>query len=152
MHRLQEVIRLHRLGKSARQIARHLSMGRVTIRGYLEILAKAGVLEGAPGSLPELEAVAGLVRGHAAAEKDASAISSVHRWREEIERLRLKGAGPTAIHDHLRVNQPEYTGGLSAVKRLRLEKAAGPKAIDVAIPVETNPGEIAQVDFGYAGT
>jgi transposase len=153
MHRLQEVIRLHRLGKSARRIARHLSMGRVTIRGYLEILARAGVLDGAPDALPELDVLAGLVRAHTAAEKDASAISSVNRWREAIERLRLKGAGPTAIHDHLRVNEPEYTGSLSAVKRLclRAEKAAGPKAVDVAIPVETDPGEIAQVDFGYAG-
>lgn len=32
-----------------------------------------------------------------------------------------------------------------------LELSDGPKATDVAIPVETQPGEVAQVDFGYAG-
>jgi transposase len=153
MHRLQEVIRLHRLGKSARRIARHLSMGRNTIREYLAVLAKAGLLEGPIDSLPELEVLAALVREHTPSSESDSAISTVDRWRSEIERLRERGAQPTAIHDHLRVNQPEYTGSLSAIKRLcaRLEREAGPKATDVAIRVETAPGEVAQVDFGFAG-
>jgi transposase len=62
--------------------------------------------------------------------------------------------GPTAIHDYLRLQQaPQYTGSLSAVKRLcaRLDRERGPLATDVAIPVETAPGEVAQVDFGYTG-
>ena len=46
MHQLQEVIRLHRLGQSRRKIAQQLRMGRDTIRGYLEIFSKKGVLEG----------------------------------------------------------------------------------------------------------
>lgn len=54
MHRLQEVIRLHRLGKSARRIARHLSMGRNTIGEYLDVLSRAGLLDGPVDSLPEL--------------------------------------------------------------------------------------------------
>jgi hypothetical protein len=35
------------------------------------------------------------------------------------------------------------------VARLRRERRI--TAADVAIPVETGPGEVAQVDFGYAG-
>src|SRR6185436_19060726 len=40
-----------------------------------------------------------------------------------------------------------------SVKRLcrALRKAQGVRAEDVAIPVETQPGEVAQVDFGYVG-
>ncbi len=34
---------------------------------------------------------------------------------------------------------------------LQLARERGPKAEDVAIPVDTTPGEIAQVDFGFAG-
>jgi transposase len=153
MHRLQEVIRLYRLGKSARRIARHLSMGRATVREYLEVLSESGILEDASGALPELDVLAALVRTHGQSKKSEAVTSTVDRWHEEIVRLRAKGAGPTSIHDHLRVNQAEYAGSLSAVKRmcLRLERAAGPKAVDVAIRVETAPGEIAQVDFGYAG-
>ena len=45
MHQIQEVIRLHRLGKSRRAIARQLRMGRNTIRAYLEKLEEAGLLE-----------------------------------------------------------------------------------------------------------
>ncbi|MBA2671471.1 MAG: hypothetical protein H0U67_13955 [Gemmatimonadetes bacterium] len=47
MHRLQEMLRLHRLGRGARSIARQVRMGRDTIRDYLEVLGHAGVLEGA---------------------------------------------------------------------------------------------------------
>jgi len=55
--------------------------------------------------------------------------------------------------DWLRLHEPEYDGHLSAIKRLcrRLDKEEGPKPTDVAIPVETAPGEVAQVDFVYAG-
>lgn len=153
MHRLQEVIRFHRLGKSVRRIARQLSMGRNTIREYLALVSKAGLLEGPVDSLPELDALAAIVRKHEESEGNEAISSSVDRWRDEITRLRSKGAGPTAIHDHLRVNQPEYAGSLSAIKRLctRAERDEGPKATDVAIRVETAAGEIAQVDFGYAG-
>lgn len=156
MHRLQEVIRLHRLGNSSRRIARRLRMGRDTIRGYLEILAKAGVLDGPADELPASESLRGLIAEQVAvteADEPSSPLSSVESFKDEIVRLRKKGAGPTAIHDHLRVNVATYSGSLSAIKRLclRLERAEGPQAVDVAIPVETAPGEVAQVDFGYAG-
>ena len=44
-------------------------------------------------------------------------------------------------------------GKLSSVKRLcvRIKAERGVQAEDVAIPVETAPGEVAQVDFGYVG-
>jgi transposase len=51
------------------------------------------------------------------------------------------------------LNEPDFAGSLSAVKRVcrRLDRERGPTAEDVAIPVETAPGEIAQVEFKYAG-
>lgn len=151
MHRLQEVIRLHRMGESVRRIARQLAMGRNTIREYLGVVSTAGLLEGAADALPERDVLASLVREHEAAGEVT--VSTVDTWRDEIARLRSQGAGPTAIHDHLRVNQPDYSGSLSAIKRLclRLENNEGPKATDVALRVETPPGDVAQVDFGYAG-
>ena len=63
MHRLQEVIRLHRLGRSSRRIGRQLKMGRDTVRGYLEAFEKAGVLDGAPDDLPELGELQAIVIG-----------------------------------------------------------------------------------------
>ena len=156
MHRLQEVVRLHRLGVSIRRIARRLSMGRDTIRGFIEVLSRALMLEGAPDDLPPIEMLSALISDHVATSQSAEPhkpVSSVEAFMEEIVRQRAKGNGPTAIHDHLSVNQAGYSGSLSAIKRvcLRLDRDNGPKPEEVAIPVETAPGEVAQVDFGYAG-
>lgn len=154
MNRLQEMVRLHRLGRSSREIARLLRMGRDTIRCYLRGLEQAGILEGATSALPEVGDLRAVVSEHAPAKEAPAQRSSVERWREEISRLRrVNGAGPTAIHDWLRLHEPDYEGSLSAVKRLylRLEREEGPKPTDVAIPVETDPGEVAQVDFVFSG-
>lgn len=154
MHRLQEMVRLHRMGVSSREIARQLRMGRDTIRCYLRGLRVAGLLEGAADDLPDVADLRIGIGEHAPAKQAAVHISTVERWRDVIARLhRDKRAGPTAIHDWLRLNEPEYRGSLSAVKRMcqRLDRDEGPKATDVAIPVQTAPGEVAQVDFVYAG-
>lgn len=154
MHRLQEMVRLHRMGASSREIARQLRMGRDTIRCYLRGLRRAGLLEGAAEDLPDLSKLRAEVSEHAPSKEATAHTSTVDDWRTTITRLRRdKGAGPTAIHDWLRLNKPEYQGSLSAVKRMcqRLDREEGPKATDVAIPVETAPGEVAQVDFVYAG-
>jgi transposase len=153
MHRLQEVIRLHRQGSSCRNIARQLRMGRDTIRNYLDAVAKAGLLEGPADALPELDELRTAVHREVPARPGQPRVSSIESHRPRIKALREKGAGPTAIHDWLRLHEPEYTGSLSAVKRLcrQLDRQRGPAATDVAIVVETAPGHIAQVDFGYAG-
>ncbi len=52
MHRLQELVRLHRFGRAWREIARMLEMSRDTIRAYGEALAPAGLLEGEATALP----------------------------------------------------------------------------------------------------
>ena len=154
MHRLQELIRLHRLGQGQRAIARQLGMGRDTIRSYMEHFIDGGLLEGDPDDLPDASVLQALVT-----ETDPPpappprARSSVDRWTSKIAELHAEGSGPTAIHTHLRLHADEYDGHLSSVKRLclRLSREAGPKESDVAIRVETTPGEIGQVDFGYAG-
>ena len=50
MHRLQDLIRLHRQGAGSRVIARQLRMARDTIRDYLRALKEAGLLEGTGSS------------------------------------------------------------------------------------------------------
>ena len=154
MHRLQEMVRLHRLGKSSRVIGRQLRMGRDTIRCYLRGIERAGMLEGDAAELPELGTLRAAVGIQVPSKVARQQSSSVERWKDTIARLhRDKEAGPTAIHDWLRLHEPDYEGHLSAVKRLclRLDRERGPKPTDVAIPVETAPGEVAQVDFVYAG-
>jgi transposase len=154
MHRLQEAIRLHRMGRSVRQISRQLRIGRDTVRQYFAVLAGGGVLDGAAGELPPLEVLRALLDGAGLeAKPPPKPSSSVDRWRPVIEAMLAKGASPTPIHDYLRLHERDYACSLSAVKRLclRIARERGPVAEDVAIPVETVAGEVAQVDFGYVG-
>ena len=64
-----------------------------------------------------------------------------------------EAATPTAIYDCLRLQESKFAGSLSAIKRLcqRISAVKGVSADDVAIPVGTDPGEVAQVDFGSVG-
>lgn len=153
MHRLQEVVRLHRLGQSRRTIARQLRVGRNTVARYLEALAAAGVLEGSPGELPDPAALRAVVDECLPAKEAPQQVSSIERWKDEVVRLRESDTGPKAIYDYLTLEEPEFAGSLSAIKRMcrRLDTERGPRPEDVAIPVVTDPGEIGQVDFVYAG-
>jgi len=153
MHRLQELVRLHRRGSGAREVARPLGMSPNTEREYREALQVAGLLEGDPQSLPDLE----VLRECVVAAKPPCALpqqtSSIESYAERVRAMVDLGAGPRAIYDRLRLEDQDFRGSLSAIKRmvLRLEKARGVQPEDVAIPVETAPGHVAQVDFGYVG-
>ena len=153
MQRVQELVRLHRLGESTRDIAKRLRMGRDTIRAHLDALRAAGLLDGPPDALPEGDVLRAVLGEHLAVPKSTPPTSTITPWKDELTRMRAAGAGPKAIHDWLRVNKPDFDGSLSAVKRIcaRLTKAEGPKPTAIAIPVTTAPGEVAQVDFVYVG-
>lgn len=94
MHRLQEMVRLHRMGRSGRAIARQLRLGRNTVASYLGLLARAGLLEGEVDALPEVEVLRSVVAEEQPDEKPRQQISSVEPWRDEVVRLRERGAGP----------------------------------------------------------
>ncbi|MDI7268571.1 MAG: IS21 family transposase [Myxococcota bacterium] len=153
MHRLQELLRLHRLGNGSREVCRLLKMGPNTERDYRQVLEPLGLLQGSPTELPELEYLQGIIRAARPQKETAQTISSVEPWRTEIEKQQKQGAGPHAIFDTLRLNDQDFPGSLAAIRRLckAIRREQGVSAEDVAIPVETPPGEIAQVDFGYLG-
>jgi len=112
-----------------------------------------GLLEGDPGELPELEALQEAVReALGSAEPPIQELSSIEAFRPVIAAM-LPKAAPKAIFDRLRLENDEFEGSLSAVKRmvLRLKKERGQSGKDVVLRVETEPGDVAQVDFGYVG-
>jgi len=153
MHRLQELVRLHRMGTGARKVAQLLMMSPNTERAYRQALSSAGVLDGPADALPELTVLREAVMVHLPPKDKPQHESSITKWTEAIEKMLEDGAAPTAIYDCLRLQNKEFEGSLSAVKRLcrRLRLAKGIEADDVAIPVETDAGEVAQVDFGSIG-
>lgn len=153
MHRLQELVRLHRLKTSAREVCRMLGMGRSTEWRYREALSKAGLLAGDPDDLPPVETIKAATTLAATRSIAQQEVSTVEPWRAHIEPMVKRGAKPRAIRDCLRLSHKEFQCSESAVKRFvaRLQRDVGVTADDVVIRVETGPGEIAQVDFGYVG-
>lgn len=152
MHTLQELVRLHRLNKPARTVARLLGLSPNTERKYRLQLSSAGLLDGAPDSLPALALL--LSATESASPRPVPQPSRLAPYREHIaERLR-RGKRPRAIFDELRTSEPDFPGSYSALKRLclRIQKESPFAPEKVRIPVETAPGEVAQVDFGYVGT
>jgi len=153
MHRLQELVRLHRLQTGSREVARLLGMSPNTERPYRLALAEAGLLHGDPNTLPELVELRMHVLARWPERAKPQHVSSAEPWRERITKLVEDGLGPTAIYDRLRLAHDDFTVSLSALKRLcdAIVRARGPLANEVVILVDTPPGEIAQVDFGYVG-
>ncbi len=156
MDRLQELVRLHRMGTGDREVARLLGMSPNTERAYRLALEAAGLLLGPIPDLPTLERLKAAVEEQLPRKLPPQQVSSLEPWLLRIEEAWKKGAGPRAIYDELRLKDEgfiEARATLSAVKRVcaRLKRARGVKPEDVAIPVETRPGEVAQVDFGYVG-
>ncbi len=149
MHRLQELVRLHRQGTSAREAARLLGMSRNTVAEYFKALGAAQLLDGAVDALPELATL----KAALPVNRPPQEVSSIEAWVPRVRVLLAGGAQPRGIYDLLRTTEPTFKGSLSAVKRLcaRLGRAVGPRPCDVAIPVDTAAGEVAQVDFGYVG-
>ena len=153
MHRLEEMVRLHRLGTTKHEVARMLVMSPNTERVYRVALAAAGLLDGPADALPSLAELRAAVVTHHPPKVPPQQSSTVEAFRERIENLMTKGLKPRAIYDRLRLEDAGFCGSYPAIKRLwrAVQKARGVQAKDVAIPVETAPGAVAQVDFGYVG-
>ena len=153
MHRLQELVRLHRLGVSTRQMARLLRMGRNQVRKYHDALEAAGLLEGAASELPSVEALKAAMEEALPPATPRAQPSTAEPWAAEIDDALAKGAGAQAIYDTLRLEQDDFGASLWAVKRYcrRRRRAEPIRPEDVVIPVHTGAGEVAQVDFGYVG-
>lgn len=153
MHRLQELVRLHRMGVRDREVARLLGMGPNTERQYRRAIEQAQLLEGDPQSVPELELLKAAVLEHAPPKPAPQQVSSVASWRPRVEELLGRGLGAKAVFDRLRLEHADFEGSYASVKRLAktIARERGVQADDVAIAVETEPGDVAQVDFGYAG-
>lgn len=155
VNRLRELIGLRRSGASGREVARVLRMGPNTERRYRAAMESAGLLTGPVDRLPALDVIAAAV--HAAFPVAKLPPTPLDPWRPRIEALMDKGLSARATFDRLRV-EPMGEGGAfrcsySAVKRAycRLKRDRGAGKQDVVVPLATQAGHEAQVDFGYAG-
>src|SRR5262245_9027059 len=103
MHRLQELVRLHRLGTPCRDVARLLRMGPAAERAYREALEAAGVLAGPADEVPELATLRTIVEAALPVRQGCQEASTAEPWAEQITAMAAKGAGAKAIYDRLRL-------------------------------------------------
>jgi len=153
MDRLQELVRLHRMGTGARRVARMLHMSPNTERDYRNALEAEGLLAGAAEEIAAPDVLRAAVLRQLPLVAPPQMVSTVEPMRDQIIELAEKGLHPQAIYDRLRLGDPTFAASFWSVRTAwrNWRKARGVRAEDVAIPVETEPGEIAQVDFGYVG-
>lgn len=153
MHDLQELVRLGRMNVGVRKRARLLRMSTRTERKYRLAIEEAGLWEGPVDALPELSELRAVIDAAYPPSRVGTRTSTAEPWRSAVESALRDGVGPQALHDRLRREGAESLCSLSALKRMyaTLRRERGPRPEDVAIPVVTGPGEVAQVDFGAVG-
>lgn len=153
MHRLQDLVRLHRMGTGAREVARLLGMSPNTERLYRAAFGAEGLLDGDALALPDTDTLKAAVHKHAPPKTAPQQQSSIEAWLEHVRALMKKGLGPRAIFDRLRLQHDDFAGSHQAVKRMvrRLRREQGVQPDQIPICVETDSGDVAQVDFGYVG-
>ena len=133
-----------RAGASNNQIKRELKVSRHTARAYRQWATEHELLAGPLPSIGELERLRAETFGSALPPQN---VSSVAPYREFVLNLFDQGVEVAAIYQ--RLAEQGFGGSYSAVYRfVRRER---PKRPEVSVRVECQPGEEAQVDFGYAG-
>ena len=101
MHRLQELVRLHRLGVGPREVARLLRMSPKTELRYRTVLDAHDLLAGAVEKLPELEELRTAVLDGVGDGPVRCYVSSVDPWRKVIKKKAwvalYSGRGPPKL-------------------------------------------------------
>lgn len=139
------VLQMRRLA-SDRAVAERTKMHRQTVKRY-RVWAKAQGLLG-EGPLPTLGELDKLVQATLPEKPPPQNISSVEPFSETVKELRRINTEMMAIYE--RLTEDGFTGSYSAVRRF-VHTLEPKKPKEVFVRVECEPGQQAQVDFGYAG-
>ena len=142
---IREVIRYLQMGTSERGTAEALAISRNTISRYKEWAAGHGWLAAGSGLPDESEVAQALIELN---EPAMQTISKLSPYKAQIEAWRAAGVNMSEVCRRLNLElrvKCSYAAVWHFVTRL---EGRMPEA---TVRVETEPGEEAQVDFGYAG-
>jgi transposase len=137
----------------AREVARLLDISPNTEREYRRALDLEGLLAGSVEDLPALEVLKAAIARRLPSTPAPQMVSSIEQWEPRLRQLAERGLGARAIYDRLRTEHADFDAAFWPVRRAyrQWRKQRGVRAEDVAIVVDTRPGDVAQVDFGYLG-
>lgn len=147
---LHELLRRLRAGESRNAIVRAMHVSPNTVKTYRRWAEEQQLLSGPLPDLSTLEALRAQTLRASRAPRHPN-VSSVEGYRTEVTELLAQGRKPLTIWRMLKGRYPErFTASDSAVRRLVRSIRAG-QPPEVTVRIETAPGEVAQVDFGYIG-
>ena len=146
---LHELLRRLRAHQSDRAISRALGVSRNTVKDYRHWAEVHHLLS---GDLPDLATLDALRRQSSPrpALAHPGQASSVEAYRAEMGDLLDQGRPPRTIWRLLGQRHPDFSGSESAVWRL-VQHLRANQPPEVVLRIETPPGEVAQVDFGFLG-
>jgi transposase len=147
---LHELLRRLRAGESRNAIARALGVSPNTVKTYRRWAEAQQLLSGPLPDLSALEALRAQTLGVNRSPRHPNE-SSIKGYQAEIAELLAHGRKPLTVWRLLKGRYREaFTASPSAVYRLvRVMRASQPP--EVTLRIETAPGDVAQVDFGYVG-
>ncbi len=126
-----------------------MQISRNTVKAYRQWAVAQGLLDGVLPELAALETLRDQTFTPARMTRLPNVLS-VEGHRAEIAELLQQGDQPRTIWRKLQERHPGFTGSEQAVWRLTcaIRRQQLP---EVVLRLETAPGEVAQVDFGYVG-
>jgi len=147
---LHELLRRLRAGESRNAIARAMHVSPNTVKDYRRWAEAQQLLSEPLPDLTTLEARRAQTFRADRAPRHPNE-SSLEGYRAEVTELLTHGRKPLSIWRILKGRYPApFSASPSAVYRLvRSVRASQPP--EVTLRIETAPGEVAQVDFGYLG-
>jgi transposase len=141
---IREMIRHIREERSDRQIGKDLGVDRRTVKRYRQWAQEQGLLQ---GDLPDHQSLLRLLDETLPEKMPPQNSSKAEPYRARIEKLLKEKVKVTAIYDRLR--EQGYSGSYASV--LRLARQIDPKPVETYTRKECEPGEEAEIDFGYVG-
>lgn len=141
---IREIIRHIREGRSDRQIGKDLAVDRRTVKRYRAWAEEQGLLG---GDLPDHENLLKILDLTMPEKTPPQNSSKADPFRCRIKELLGEKVKVTAIYDRLR--EAGYAGSYASV--LRLARQIEPKTVETYTRKECQPGEEAEIDFGYVG-
>lgn len=151
MNEIMEILYQWHHGSSIKGIGRSLGYDRKTIRRYVHLGQEAGVRRGEP--FPDGQELQVKLREfveRSAIAREAPAKEVLGRYRDEIGRLLAEKEMTVKQVGRLLKERHAITVSYASVRRYLKEEFNLGKP-DATVHLESDPGEEAQVDFGYVG-
>jgi len=146
---LHELVRRLQAGESRNAISRTMSLSVNTVTAYRRWAEAQGLLTGPLPDLATLERLRLETRWRERPGRHPNE-SSLEGYRSEVADLVKSGRQPRAIWTLLGKRHPGLVTSEAAVWRL-VQSIRAEQPPEVVGRVETEPGDVAQVDFGYVG-